>query len=218
MAVTSRCRLGELFVGELTALAPPWWHWPMATGGGSTSHTNASAEATEPVVAADELVQWLRELTPEEFLARGLSVEGTFDEVDDPVLIGPDGRPVETWREGYPISERLGRREYEHTKRLLQIELLKAQAWIKETGQRLVVVFEGRDAAGKGGTIKRFTEHLNPSGCAGRCVGRALGAGTRPVVLPAVPVVAADGRGDHLVRSILVQPGRRRACDGVLRV
>ena len=50
------------------------------------------------------------------------------------------------------------------TKRLLQIELLKAQTWIRETGQRLVVVFEGRDAAGKGGTIKRFMEHLNPRG------------------------------------------------------
>ena len=56
------------------------------------------------------------------------------------------------------------REEYEVFKRALQIELLKAQAWIQETGQRLVVVFEGRDAAGKGGTIKRFTEHLNPRG------------------------------------------------------
>ena len=50
------------------------------------------------------------------------------------------------------------------TKRLQQIELLKLQAWIKDTGQRLVVLFEGRDAAGKGGTIKRFMEHLNPRG------------------------------------------------------
>jgi polyphosphate kinase 2 (PPK2 family) len=47
---------------------------------------------------------------------------------------------------------------------LLQVELLKLQAWVKETGQRVVILFEGRDAAGKGGTIKRFMEHLNPRG------------------------------------------------------
>ena len=106
----------------------------------------------------------LRELTSAELLDRGLSVRGTFDEIDDPVLIGADGLPVETWREGYPYDERLSREHYEESKRLLQIELLKAQSWIKETDQRLVVLFEGRDAAGKGGTIKRFMEHLNPRG------------------------------------------------------
>jgi polyphosphate kinase 2 len=47
---------------------------------------------------------------------------------------------------------------------MLQIELVKLQNWVKDTGQRIVIVFEGRDAAGKGGTIKRFTEHLNPRG------------------------------------------------------
>jgi polyphosphate kinase 2 len=49
-------------------------------------------------------------------------------------------------------------------KRQLQIELLKLQNWVKDTGQRIVILFEGRDAAGKGGTIKRFTEHMNPRG------------------------------------------------------
>jgi polyphosphate kinase 2 len=83
---------------------------------------------------------------------------------DDRELFGPDGRRVETWREGYPYAERMQRREYEIAKRRLQIELLKLQGWVKDTGQKLVVVFEGRDAAGKGGTIKRFTEHLNPRG------------------------------------------------------
>src|SRR5213075_1825119 len=91
-------------------------------------------------------------------------VAETWDEVDDPVLIGPDGLPVETWREGYPYDTKMTRHEYELSKRLEQIELLKLQNWVKETGRRLVVVFEGRDAAGKGGTIKRFTEHLNPRG------------------------------------------------------
>ena len=83
---------------------------------------------------------------------------------DDRELIDPSGRLVETWREGYPYPERMQRREYEIEKRRLQIELLKLQGWVKETGQKVLLVFEGRDAAGKGGTIKRFTEHLNPRG------------------------------------------------------
>ncbi len=112
----------------------------------------------------EDLIASLRDLSDEELLAHGFAVEGTFDEVDDPVLIGPGGVPVETWREGYPYQHRIDRDEYERTKRMLQIELLKAQSWIKETDQRLVVLFEGRDAAGKGGTIKRFIEHLNPRG------------------------------------------------------
>ncbi|MQA33533.1 polyphosphate kinase 2 [Modestobacter roseus] len=83
---------------------------------------------------------------------------------DDRELFDPQGNRVDSWREGFPYDERLQRREYEIQKRLLQIELLKLQGWVKDTGQRLVIVFEGRDAAGKGGTIKRFTEHLNPRG------------------------------------------------------
>ncbi len=64
----------------------------------------------------------------------------------------------------YPYRSRMRRREYELEKKKLQIELLKVQSWVKDTGQRIVVLFEGRDAAGKGGAIKRFTEHLNPRG------------------------------------------------------
>lgn len=86
------------------------------------------------------------------------------DDDDDPVLIRQDGSPVDTWREKYPYDERMDRAEYDRIKRLLQIELLKLQYWIKDTGGRVVVLFEGRDAAGKGGTIKRFMEHLNPRG------------------------------------------------------
>ncbi|TCJ13180.1 polyphosphate kinase 2 [Parasulfuritortus cantonensis] len=63
---------------------------------------------------------------------------------------------------GYPYKTRMRRREYEAQKAKLQIELLKVQNWVKETGQRIVILFEGRDAAGKGGTIKRYMEHLNP--------------------------------------------------------
>ena len=88
--------------------------------------------------------------------------EGAWD--DDRQLIDPECRLVETWREGYPYDERMGRPEYERQKRALQIELLKLQSWATRTDQKIVVLFEGRDAAGKGGTIKRFTEHLNPRG------------------------------------------------------
>ena len=62
----------------------------------------------------------------------------------------------------YPYSNQLSRRAYEAEKAALQAELLKVQLWAQDTGQKFVMIFEGRDAAGKGGTIKRFTEHLNP--------------------------------------------------------
>ena len=86
------------------------------------------------------------------------------DDEGEPTLLRAEGTAVDTWREGYPYPERMTRAEYDVSKRRLQVELLKLQNWVKESGEKLVVVFEGRDAAGKGGTIKRFTEHLNPRG------------------------------------------------------
>ena len=62
----------------------------------------------------------------------------------------------------YPYKTKMARRTYEREKSALQVELLKVQHWVQETDQKFVLLFEGRDAAGKGGTIKRFTEHLNP--------------------------------------------------------
>jgi len=64
----------------------------------------------------------------------------------------------------YPYEKKMDRKEYENQKELLQIEILKMQSWVKESGQRIVILFEGRDAAGKGGTIKRMMEHMNPRG------------------------------------------------------
>jgi polyphosphate kinase 2 len=64
----------------------------------------------------------------------------------------------------YPYKDKMKRDEYEKIKTDLQIELLKMQNWVKDTGKRIVIIFEGRDAAGKGGTIKRMMEHLNPRG------------------------------------------------------
>lgn len=80
----------------------------------------------------------------------------------DPELIDPGGKAVETWRQDYPYDTLMRREDYEAEKYLLQIELLKLQYWGQDTGVRHILVFEGRDAAGKGGTIKRFMEHLNP--------------------------------------------------------
>ena len=78
-------------------------------------------------------------------------------------------RPADTeladaWRHQYPYDTKLSRRTYEKQKRLLQVELLKLQLHVKESGAKVLILFEGRDAAGKGGAIKRFTEHLNPRG------------------------------------------------------
>lgn len=79
--------------------------------------------------------------------------------------VSPDDELVDDWRSAvYPYKNRLSRKAYEKQKYHLQVELLKLQAWVRETGQRVVILFEGRDAAGKGGTIKRFMEHLNPRG------------------------------------------------------
>jgi polyphosphate kinase len=118
----------------------------------------------ESIMDLADIIDALQDTEDDTLLRFGLQAAETWDEVDDPVLLGPDGRPVGTWREGYPYEERMSRRDYEISKRLLQIELLKMQAWVKESGTRIVMVFEGRDAAGKGGTIKRFMEHLNPRG------------------------------------------------------
>lgn len=80
------------------------------------------------------------------------------------VQVDPDAirRAFETG--SYPYADRLTEAAYLKQMAPLQVELLKVQNWIKETGERVVILFEGRDAAGKGGTIKRFMEHLNPRG------------------------------------------------------
>ncbi len=81
------------------------------------------------------------------------------------VKLNSDEELAPGWRDGgYPYKNLMLRKNYEKDKYRLQVELLKLQAWVKETGQKVVVLFEGRDAAGKGGAIKRFMEHLNPRG------------------------------------------------------
>ena len=84
---------------------------------------------------------------------------------EKPIKIHPDEELLSNWREvDYPYKNLMSRKNYEKQKYDLQVELLKLQNWVKESGSRVVILFEGRDAAGKGGTIKRFMEHLNPRG------------------------------------------------------
>ena len=91
------------------------------------------------------------------------NLQATINE--KPVKIHPDEELLSNWREvEYPYRYLMSRKNYEKKKYDLQVELLKLQNWVKESGSRVVILFEGRDAAGKGGTIKRFMEHLNPRG------------------------------------------------------
>ena len=84
--------------------------------------------------------------------------------VEDPPHIGAENR-IRYFRENlYPYPNRMGSKEYEAQKLPLQVELVKLQNWIREVGERLIIIFEGRDAAGKGGAIRRFMEHWNPRG------------------------------------------------------
>ncbi len=91
-------------------------------------------------------------------LERHRKLEARSD-VDADELLADD------WRSGrYPYLNLMSRKSYERHKYRLQVELLKLQAWVRDSGQKVIILFEGRDAAGKGGTIKRFMEHLNPRG------------------------------------------------------
>ncbi len=89
---------------------------------------------------------------------------GEEEHISLPAELLAENNDDEPLSKSYPYPKRMKRSVYEREKRILQIELLKVQKWVKETNQRIVCLFEGRDAAGKGGTIKRFMEHLNPRG------------------------------------------------------
>jgi polyphosphate kinase len=154
-------------VSDATAPVVSWWrprgHSPI--GRSLVPGGLARPDAAEtPGVSADHVIDVQTAAESSDLLEELSDLRVDDSDEDEPVLVRADGRRVDTWRERYPYAERMGREEYERTKRLLQIELLKLQYWIKATGERLIVLFEGRDAAGKGGTIKRFTEHLNPRG------------------------------------------------------
>ncbi len=125
-------------------------------------------EATDPsdrVAVAEWLNAVIAGTAPDELPA----LRRVLLNQDEPVFGTPpmsaEDELVDAWQSGvYPYRNLMSRKQYEQQKYHLQVELLKLQAWVKETGQRIVILFEGRDAAGKGGTIKRFMEHLNPRG------------------------------------------------------
>ena len=127
-----------------------------AVGESIAAAQEAQANALEDILAgrspvdAAHLMRTV--LKEQQALARGLPATADDELADD-------------WRQGgYPYRNLMARKTYERQKYRLQVELLKLQAWVKDTRQKVVILFEGRDAAGKGGTIKRFMEHLNPRG------------------------------------------------------
>jgi len=181
MSISSTGRRAASRRSNAATLSPP------ANGGGphakeiqTVGHAVASAQTAvaegardifvgEAAKDADSLYESMRTvldgLSPDDAARiRSLVLEG------DPGMRStghrhPDDELSAGWRNGeYPYRYKMQRRSYEKQKYRLQVELLKLQAWVRETGQRVVILFEGRDAAGKGGAIKRFMEHLNPRG------------------------------------------------------
>lgn len=142
----------------------------------STKTKTTTAKATKPktpakVMAntASQLEDLLKHATPDDLseMSQVLKNYLPAGQIQAQVRTdkSKDTQLSDNWREGgYPYKNRLSRKNYEAQKYKLQIELLKLQHHVKATGQKLVILFEGRDAAGKGGTIKRFMEHLNPRG------------------------------------------------------
>ena len=128
---------------------------PFADGEASAADAAADARVAGPTAKRVD--------TPEQAdsveVPTGYADDGTTTET---VLLPNPDQP--TWQQDYPYEKRMTEREYQAAKRSLQIELLKMQGWVKATQAKVALVFEGRDAAGKGGTIKRFTENLNPRG------------------------------------------------------
>ena len=122
-------------------------------------HPNPATPFAPGLGTVGAMSQSLREYI-DQLRTEGYAVADVHGE--DPYLIDPLGNAVETWQDKYPYDELISRTEYEAEKRQLQIELLKFQYSAQDHGTKHVIIFEGRDAAGKGGAIKRFTEHLNP--------------------------------------------------------
>ncbi len=136
------------------------------------NNTNAAQDAQNSALQdildhasnkADALKTFLAGSSPDDVAAiRQMLLDNTGGNVPP---TKPDEELSSDWRTGgYPYKNLMSRKRYESQKYKLQVELLKLQSWAKETGQRIIILFEGRDAAGKGGAIKRFMEHLNPRG------------------------------------------------------
>ncbi len=171
-----RARGGPRLVEAGDTLARPG---PKAAEADRVARRTSSTQTTQALAIGDLLAKAKRGQAPNELLSQlqALIQGSSPDEVKslrktlfrseapNPLETDPDTALSKGWREGaYPYMNLLSRKSYEQQKYRLQVELLKLQAWVKDTGQRVIIVFEGRDAAGKGGAIKRFMEHLNPRG------------------------------------------------------
>ena len=159
---------------------------------------------TVPLDLDVDLSQHLDELTLDE-----------TDDEDEPVLRWKDGRLVDTWREGYPYDERMPRPDYEVVKRLLQIELLKLQNWVKDNGQAHRHPVRGPGRRGQGGHHQAVHRAPEPPWVDRGRARKAERTRAGRVVLPALRRAPARRRRDRAVRPVLVQPGRRRAGHGL---
>ena len=112
---------------------------------------------------------------------------------------------------------RMSAKEFDKALKPLQVELVKFQAWVKATGAKVWIVFEGRDAAGKGGTIKRHHRAGQPASLPHGCAARADRAGEVADVLSSATCPLSSRRRGRDLRPQLVQPRRRRTCHGLLR-
>ena len=140
--------------------------------------------------------------------------EREFD-IEDPEL--PDWIEDNKLTAGdYPYDKKMKSEDYDETLERLQIELVKAQAWLQATGKRVMALFEGRDAAGKGGTISVLRQYLNPRTARNVALTKPTETERGQWYYPALCRAFPDrGRIRHL-RPLLVQPRRRRAGDGLL--
>ncbi len=121
-------------------------------------------QQTPPADLARALEAVLMGASPDDAAVLRAALQGKLDR--GAARVNPDEELAPLWRDAttYPYRNLMVRKNYEKQKYRLQVELLKLQAWVKATGAKVVILFEGRDAAGKGGTIKRMMEHLNPRG------------------------------------------------------
>jgi len=129
------------------------------------SYAVEEASAAADVVTASTIRDVLEGTSPADAVRILRSVLNQQEGLDKLARRAADKELADNWQQGgYPYKNLLSRRSYERQKYRVQVELLKLQAWVKDTHQRVIVLFEGRDAAGKGGAIRRFMEHLNPRG------------------------------------------------------
>ena len=148
-------------------------------------------------------------------MARSLTRFSRFD-LDDPHL-PPIIKKAALVSGGFPYAEKLKGSTYKAELKPLQIELIKLLAWQQKSGARVLALFEGRDAAGKSGSIKAIRRNLNPRFARDRRPVGAVAPGARPMVLPALRRGAAGRRRNGALRPLLVQPRRGRAGDGLLQ-